>query len=160
MRNNIILSSILTLFATLFFSACNDNEPYQSVQPSPRDGVYEGQNLTVTIDGEPVTSIKSVRIFSETIEYTQGMVVGDQKPGSQATFHTLIIFKGFPGVNEEITLKTVSTLYYFDGNFNVKLTDGIKLYEFFGTFTGDPDAPHSEQGLILEFTSIENSDKE
>lgn len=144
------------LFATIIFSSCNDNEPYQSLQPSPRDGVYEGHNLTVTIDGEPVTSIKSVRIFSETIGYFQGMVIGDQNHGSNPAFHTSVIFKGFPGTNEELTLKTVSTLYYFDGKFNVRLTDGVKYYEFFGTFTGKPDSPHSEQGLILEFISTEN----
>lgn len=156
MKKNIFLSSIMMLFLALMFSSCNDNEPYQSVQPSPRDGVYEGNNLTVTINGEPVTSIKSIRISSETIAYAQGMVTGDQKPGSNPAFHTLVIFKGFPGDNKEITLKTVSTLYYFDGKFNISTNEGVQFYEFSGIFTGEPDSPHSEQGLILEFTSIEN----
>lgn len=156
MKKNIILSSFLILFAAIVFTACNDNEPYQSVQPSPRDGVYEGNNLSVTIDGEPATTIKSVRIFSETISYAEGPVIGDHKPGSNPVFHTLVIFKGFPGINEELTLKTVSTLYYFDGQFEFSLTDGVKFYEFSGKFTGEPDSPHSDQGLVLEFTSIEN----
>lgn len=142
----------MMLFAVLMFSSCNDNEPYQSIQPSPRDGIYKGNNLTVTIDGEPATTIKSVRIFSETIGYAQGTVIGEQTPGSNPIFHTSVIFKGFPGTNEELILKTVSTLYYFDGEFNIRVTDGIQNYEFIGTFTGDPDSPHSEQGLILEFT--------
>ena len=156
MKKNTILSSILMLFATLFFYACNDNEPYQSLQPSPRDGVYEGENLTVTIDGEPVTSIKSVRIFSETISDTQGPVVGDQKPGSNPVFTTSVIINGFPGADKEISFHTVSTLYYFFGECNISLTDGIQYYEYDATFTGDPYSPYSEQGLILEFTTIEN----
>ena len=157
MKKNIILSSILMLFATLIFSACKDNEPYQSINPSPRDGVYEGKNLTVTIDGEPATTIKSVRIFSYMIGYAEGTVIGgNNTPGSNSVYHTSVIFKDFPGVDEELTLKTVSTLYYFDGQFNVSLSDRVQFYEFNGIFTGDHDSPHSEQGLILEFTSIEN----
>lgn len=157
MKKNIILSSVLMLFATLVFSSCDDNEPYQSIHPSPRDGVYEGENLTVTIDGEPCTTIKSVRIFSEIIGYAQGTVIGEQKPDSNPVYHTSVIFKGFPGSNEELILKTVSTLYYFDGQFQLILDDlSSRYYEYNGTFTGDADSPHSEQGLILEFTSIEN----
>ena len=156
MKKNIILSGILMLFATLIFSACNDNEPYQSVQPSPRDGVYEGENLIVTIDGEPAPSIKSVRVFSEKIAYAEGPVIGDQKPGSNPVFTTLLIINGFPGADKEISFHTVSTLYYFDGECSISEVDGIKYYEFSGTFSGDPDAPHSEQGLILEFTFTEN----
>lgn len=160
MKKNVILSSILMLLSTLIFSACNDNEPYQSIHPSPRDGVYEGENLIVTIDGETVTSIKSVRIFSEIIGYAEGTIVGDNGTiGGDPTpvYHTSVIFKGFPGTNKELTLKTVSTLYYFDGKCNIDVTDGFQSYEFLGTFTGDPDSPHSVQGLILEFNSIENS---
>ena len=157
MKKNFILSSILMLFAVLVFSGCKDNEPYQSLQPSPRDGVYEGANLTVTIDGEPATSIKSVRIFSETIGYAQGIIVGGNPiEGSNPVFHTSVIFNGFPGTNKEISLMTVSTLYYFDGECKIRVTDGIEYYEFSGTFTGDPESPHSQQGLILEFTSIDN----
>ena len=157
MKKNIFLSSIMMLFLALLFSSCNDNEPYQSVQPSPRDGVYEGENLHVTIDGEPVTTIKSVRIFSEIIGFASGTIVnGVQNSESNSIYHTSVIFNGFPGTNEEMYLKTESTLYYFDGKFNISTSEGVQFYEFSGTFTGDPDSPHSEQGLILEFTSIEN----
>ena len=160
MKKNIILSGILLLLATFMFSSCNDNEPYQSIHPSPRDGVYEGENLIVTIDGEPATSIKSVRIFSEIIGYAEGTVVGGNGingTDSNPVYHTSIILNGFPGTNKELTLKTVSTLYYFDGNFDISLTDRVQFYEFNGIFTGDPDSPHSEQGLLLKFTSIENT---
>lgn len=158
MKKKEILSSIFMLFAVLIFSSCSDNEPYQSIHPSPRDGVYEGKNLTVTIDGEIATSIKSVRIFSERIGFAEGTVIGDTTPGSNPIFHTSVIFKGFPGIDEELSLKTVSTLYYFDGNCNITVTDGTKYYEYTGTFTGDPYSPHSDQGLILEFNSIVSID--
>ena len=145
------------LFVAFVFSSCNDEEPYQSQKPSPRDGVYEGDNLHVTIDGEPATTIKSVRIFSETIGYAEGTIIGgNTAEGSFPIFHTSVIFKGFPGTNQEISLKTVSTLYDFDGEAKINVNDGVENYVYSGTFTGDPDSPHSEQGLILKFTSLKD----
>lgn len=158
MKKNFILSSILILLTALMFSSCHENEPYQSIHPSPRDGVYEGENLTVTINGEPAPTIKSVRIFSEIIGYAEATVIGgDPTNESQPIYHTSVIFNGFPGTNKEMSLKTVSTLYNFEGKFNIAETNGIQYYEFSGIFTGEPDSPHSEQRLILEFTSIKNN---
>lgn len=156
MKKTIILSSIFTLFVAILLSGCNKEEPYQSIHPSPRDGVYEGKNLIVTINGEEVKSIKSVRIFSEIIGYAEGTVINDQQPGSNPIYHTSVIFDGFPGTNGIMTLKTVSTLYYFDGKFNLNTSEGVKYYEYSGTFTGDPNSPHIEQGLVLEFNSVKN----
>ena len=155
MKKNIILSSILMFFVAILFSGCNKNEPFVP-EPNPRDGVYEGDNLTVSINGETVTSIKSVSVSSIKIPYAQGTIVGDNGSNGLDVYTTSITFKGFPGTDEEITLETVSTIYYFDGLFNIRITDDVQYYEFLGTFTGDPDSPHSEQGLILEFRSIEN----
>ena len=158
MKKNVILSGLTMLFATLIFSGCNNDEPQLS-GPSPRDGVYEGENLTVTIDGEIASSIKSITISSKKIPYAQGIIVGDNGSNggnSNPVFDTSVIFNGFLGNNEDTTLKTVSTLYYFDGKFSISEDDDVQFYEYSGTFTGDPNAPHSEQGLILEFTSIEN----
>lgn len=159
MKKNLFFTGTLTILISLFLSACSTNEPYVS-EPSLRDGVYEGENLTITIDGEPATSIKFVSISSLKIPNAQGIIVGDNgSVGGDRTdvYDTSVIFKGFPGVNGEISLMTVSTLYYFDGKFNVSVNDEVKYYKFSGTFTGDPDSPLSEQGLILEFISIENS---
>lgn len=99
-------------------------------------------------------------ISSLKIPNAQGIIVGDNvSVGDDRTdvYDISVIFKGFPGVKEEISLMTVSTLYYFDGKFNVSVNDEVKYYKFSGTFTGVPDSPQSEQGLILEFISIENS---
>lgn len=159
MRKNILLSYIGTLLVVILLSACNKNEPYQSLQPSPRDGVYEGKNLIVTINGDEITTVKSVRIFSEAIDYDEDHIIGEDGiigGNSNNIFSTFVIFNGFPCSKEELRLMTVSTLYCFDGKFNISSTDGNLYYEFTGTFTGNPFSPHSEQGLILEFTSIEN----
>lgn len=157
MKKNLILSSIFILFVSILFSGCNNNEPYQSIHPSPRDGVYEGENLTVTINGEPAKTIKSVRIFSEIIGYAEGTVIGgNPSQDSNPVYHTSVILNGFPGIKGEMVLKTVSTIYYFDGRFSVSGGDINHYYEFSGTFTGNPDSPHSIQGLILEFSSVEN----
>lgn len=158
MKKEFILSDIIILFVAILFTGCNKNESFQSLQPSPRDGVYEGKNLTVTINGEPATSIKSVRIFSEKIGYANGIVIGDDKTGSNPAFHTSVIFNGFPGSDKELSLMTISTLYYFDGNFNLRTGNSVQYYEFSGRFVGNPDATHSEQGLILEVISVENPD--
>ena len=157
MKNNIYLSAILMLLTTLIFTGCSKNESLQSFGPSPRDGVYEGENLTVTIDGETATSIKSVRVFSRKIPYAQETIGYRSIEGkSLEVYNTSLIIDGFPGSNEEVTLETVSNIYYFDGVFNISLTDGVQYYEFIGTFTGNPDSPRSVQGLILEFNLIEN----
>ena len=158
MKKYLFSTGTFVLFISILLSSCNKNEP-EIPQPSPRDGVYEGENLTITIDGEPATSIKSVSVSSLKIPYAQGTIVGDN--GSTGdnrldVYDTSIIINGFPGTNEELIIETVSDLYYFYGIFNIRITDGVQYYEFLGTFTGDPDSPHSEQGLVLEFTSIEN----
>ena len=161
MKKNILLSGIMMLFLAIMFSSCNDSEPYQSLQPSPRDGVYEGENLTVTIDGEPTTSIKSVKITSIQIPYAEAPGYGDNGVIGGGTgiyiYDTSVIITGFPETTEDITLSTISTIYYFDGQFQLILDDeSSKYYEYSGTFSGDTNSPHSERGLILEFYSIEN----
>lgn len=157
MKRNLILSSIWIVFSTFILSSCDKNEPDIPL-PSPRDGIYEGENLSVIIDGEPVTSIKSVNISSLKIPYAKVNAVGDNGStggNSLDVYNTSVIFTGFPGIKEELTLETVSTIYYFNGNFNIRATGGIQYYEFIGTFTGNPSSPNSDQGLILEFNSLE-----
>lgn len=159
MKKNVILSSILMLFAAIVFSGCSNNEP-DSMQPSPRDGVYEGENLKVSINGEPLTTITSVKIISKKIPYAGDIIVdgnGENGGNSSSVYDTQIIFNGFPQVEEEITLIAVSSLYNFNGVFSIKYEDdSTEYYEFIGTFTGEPDSPHSEQGLILKFNKIDN----
>ena len=158
MKKYLFFTASLALFIFIFLSACSKNEP-DIPQPSPRDGVYEGENLTVTIDGEPATTIKSVKISSQKIPYANGIGVGDNggMEGKNPVYDTSIVFEGFPETREEITLKTVSTLFYFDGDFQLTTEENsVRYFNYVGSFTGDPASPHSEQGLILEFISIDN----
>ena len=160
MKKYLIFTGSLTLFISIFSSACSKNEPFVT-EPNPRDGVYEGEKLTVIIDGEPATSIKSISVSSIKIPYAQSIPMEDNgSTGGNGldVYDTSLIFNGFPGTMEEITLKAVSTIYNFSGIFQqTSIDNSIQFYEFLGTFTGDPDSPHSAQGLILEFTTIENS---
>ena len=159
MKKYLFFTGTFTLFLSFFSSGCSKNEPYVPVN-GPRDGIYKGENLTVTIDGEPEKSIKSVTIESLKIPNAQGVIVGiNGSLGGNGldVYDTSIIIDGFPGTNEELTLKAVSTIYDFNGIFQLtSIGNSIQFYEFTGTFTGNPDSPHSEQGLILEFTAIEN----
>lgn len=161
MKKSFFLVGILPLFLSMFLFSCSKNEPDVPV-PSPRDGVYEGDNLMVTIDGNEIVSINSVMVTSLKIPYTGGFIVGDNginDNNGSAVYDTSVIFSGFPETDEEIVLKTVSTLSYFDGSLQLKTPDReIQYYEYSGKFTGDPDSPHSEQGLILEFKTLEYSE--
>ena len=157
MKKYLTFTAALVLCISFFSSSCSKNEP-DVPEPSPRDGVYEGENLTVTMNGEPVSSIKSVVIKSRKMPYSQSLIVGGNDlmgETNRDVYNTSVIFTGFPGTDEEINLETVSSIYYFDGKFSINMPAGIQYYEFSGTFTGDPHLPHSEQGLILDFTSIE-----
>ena len=160
MKKNLFLTGTLALFISNFLSACGNNAP-EVPQPNPRDGIYAEENLTVTLDGREISSIKSVSISSLKIPYAQSFTGGDEvsmEGGGLDAYDTSIIFNGFPGALEGITLKAVSTIHNFSGIFQLtSIDDSIQFYEFLGTFTGDPYSPHSEQGLILEFSTIENT---
>lgn len=156
MKKKFIYPSVFTFLALLVLPGCSDDEPH-SIKPSPRDGLYEGKNLTVTIDGENITSVKSVRIFSEIIGY--GYDENGATDPSFPVYHTLVTINGFPDIANPFVFTTVSTLYSFEGT--IQVTDALspingQNFEYMGTFTGDPYSNHNEQGLVLEFNRMEN----
>ena len=157
MKKNVILSSLLIVFATLGLTGCSKDEPH-SVNPSPRDGLYEGKNLTVSLDGEPVTTVKSVRILSEILGY--GYDENGFENISDPYFHTIVEITGFPTANENFRFNTISNLYGFEGT--LKVTDAMspslagEYLNFEATFTGYPFASHDLQGLIIQFNKTEN----
>ena len=152
-----ILSTLFTLVFALVLSGCSKEEPH-SINPSPRDGVYEGKNLTVTLDGKPLNSVKSVRVLSEIIGY--GYDENMETDESNPIYHSIIMVNGFPVRGEETRFTTVSDLRGFEGTMSVNNANSPfprQNYEYAGTFTGNAFESHDLQGLILEFTSIDNT---
>lgn len=153
MKKLVIIQSIILFISMVILAGCSENEPH-SVNPSQRDGVYEGKNLTFIIDGEIISSVKSVRVLSELLGYGLEEIEGTlQEDESNPVYHSLLIIKGLPGTKEEVSLNSVSTLYVLDGKTN-RLGNSAQHYVFTGKFSGDPYSPHKDQSLTLEFTSI------
>lgn len=72
-------------------------------------------------------------------------VVGSSDP----TYNSIVFVKGFPTVDTNLTLETVSDLRGFKGTTDINHVE----YEYVGEFTGDPLTTHDKQGLILQFTT-------
>lgn len=152
MTRKILIASICTLFMTILCVGCDKDEA-ESLEnhPSYRDGVYEGKNLTVTLNGNEVPTVTSVSVKSTLLDpnvdpdIDPDQVVGSSNP----TYNSTVIMKGFPTLDATSTLETISDLQGFKGTTAIKNV----TYEYVGEFTGDPLTTHDKQGLILQFTT-------
>lgn len=147
-----LLTSISSLFMALLFVGCNkDEEESLESHFSYRDGVYEGKNLSVTLDGEAVSTVISVSVKSTLLDPNvdpdrdPGQVVGSSNP----TYNSTVTVTGFPVIDATSTFETVSDLRGFKGSATI---DDME-YEYVGEFTGDPLTTHDKQGLILQFST-------
>lgn len=63
MIKKLFLISIHTLFIAFIFISC-DKDEVESLEnhPSYRDGVYDGKNLTVTLNGNEAPTVTSVSV--------------------------------------------------------------------------------------------------
>ena len=147
-----LLTSICSLFMALVFVGC-DKDEVESLEShfSYRDGVYEGKNLSVTLDGDEVSTVISVSVKSTLLDPNvdpdrdPDQVVGSSNP----TYKSTIIVIGFPIIDATSAFGTVSDLRGFKGSTTI---DDIE-YEYVGEFTGDPLTTHDKQGLILQFST-------
>lgn len=136
----------------LVFVGC-DKDEVESLEshPSYRDGVYKGKNLSVTLDGDEVSTVISVSVKSTLLDPNvdpdrdPDQVVGSSNP----TYKSTIIVTGFPIIDATSVFETVSDLRGFKGSTTI---DDIE-YEYVGEFTGDPLTTHDKQGLILQFST-------
>lgn len=149
--SSISLLSAFCLFLCLSLSSCsNDETETEAVSPSYRDGVYSGEQLTVTLDGKDLTTVSSVTITSKMLNAN----VSPDKDSSQVaypsnpTYTTTVELDGFPASGKTSSFTTVSTLVGFSGTASIQ---GVE-YKYDATFTGDPLARHDKQGLVLSFT--------
>ena len=152
MIKKLFLISIHTLFIAFIFISC-DKDEVESLEnhPSYRDGVYDGKNLTVTLNGNEAPTVTSVSVKSTLLDPNvdtdrdPNHVVGSSNP----TYNSTIIVYGFPTVDTASTLETISDLRGFKGTATIQNI----TYEYVGEFTGDPLTTHDKQGLILQFTT-------
>ena len=142
---------ILTILGFLVCSCSKDDEPVGQRYPSHRDGIYSGSQLLVTLDGNPLSSVISVKLESQILEVNQSP---DKEPDEivppiNPTYTTKVTLTGFPKSGKTSTFETISDLLGFEGSASI---DGVE-YQYVGEFTGDPLANHDNQGLILNFTT-------
>ena len=153
MKTKIFNLIMVTIFLTIGFISCSKDEPDSVVNhPSYRDGIYKGSQLTVTLNGKEVSTVSSVTLTST---LKDANVSPDKGPDdfnypSNPTYYTTVKIIGFPNQGKTSTFTTISDLMGFEGETEI---DNVG-YEYVGEFTGDPLWHHDNQGLILNFTSI------
>ena len=145
------LLTILSVLSIFICSCSKDDEPVGQRYPSHRDGIYSGTQLLVTLDGNPVTSVTSVKLESQILDVNQSP---DKEPDEivppiNPTYTTKVTITGFPKSGKTSSFETISDLLGFEGS---TFIDGVE-YQYVGEFTGDPLAHHDNQGLILNFST-------
>ena len=141
----------LSFLSIIMCSCSKEEEPVGQRYPSHRDGIYSGAQLLVTLDGEPVSSVTSVKLESQILDVNQSP---DKEPDEivppiNPTYITKVTIKGFPKSGKTSSFETISDIMGFEGSTSI---DGVE-YQYVGEFTGDPLAHHDNQGLILNFST-------
>lgn len=96
---------------TAILVSCNEEfeELTSGYTPNDRDGIYSGDNLTFTVDGEPRTvnsvTISSRQVGNDTL-YSETL----KKHYLNPIYVTNVIIKGFPGKKDRITIPAISSL--------------------------------------------------
>ena len=135
---------------TYNFTSCHEDVVMSSEKfPSYRDGLFEGKNLKVTLNGKEIKTVEFVKINSNLLDpnvdtdIDTTTVVGSANP----IYWSSITIKGFPTEKETQEFVTISTLQGFEGLARINRM----WFEYEGEFTGDPLMHHDNQGLILNF---------
>jgi len=105
--------------ATAILVSCNEEfEEVTTINiPNYRDGVYSGDNLTFTVDGEPRT-VNSVTISSRQVGNDTLYSDNLKKHYLNPIYATNIIIKGFPGKKDRITIPAISSVAKLRGCIN------------------------------------------
>lgn len=136
--------------ATAILVSCNEEfEELTTIDiPNYRDGVYSGDNLTFTVDGEPRT-VNSVTISSRQVGNDTLYSDNLKKHYLNPIYATNVIIKGFPGKKDRLTIPAISSVAKLRGCINIY----PEYYDCFGKFTGSPLDRHEFQGLELQLIS-------
>lgn len=136
--------------ATAILVSCNEEfeELTSDYTPHDRDGIYSGDNLTFTVDGEPRT-VNSVTISSRQVGNDTLYSDNLKKHYLSPIYVTNVIIKGFPGKKDRITIPAISSVDKFRGCIEIY----PEYYDCLGKFTGSILDRHEEQGLELQLIS-------
>lgn len=153
MTKKVLFTYCFCLFClSLVYIACsNDNDGPAISHPSYRDGVYEGEKLSVTLDGKEVPTIEKVTLTSEFLKNRPSTepLPDSVWAASDPTYTTVVKVVGFPTKGKTTTFETISDMEGFNGTTTIANT----TYDYTATFTGHPLDWHKNQGLILQFTT-------
>lgn len=152
-QKNITMKKLIFSFiavATAILVSCNEEfeELTSDYTPNYRDGVYSGDNLTFTVDGEPRT-VNSVTISSRQVGNDTLYSDNLKKHYLNPIYVTNVIIKGFPGKKDRITIPAISSVDKLRGCINIY----PEYYDCLGKFTGSPLDRHEFQGLELQLIS-------
>jgi len=145
MKKNLAFSIVVIL--ALIVSACGDDEDYEPSYSysSHRDGTFSGSQLEITLDGEPLSGVKSVTISSRHLDNVYEEDSAGNVLANYPIFITEVFIDGFPCKKKAFLFRTVSDYDGFKGHTTVDMKD----YVYKGEFTGMPLDRHEKQGLIL-----------
>lgn len=112
-RGIVVNSRLFSFFvvATAILASCNEEfEELTTINiPNYRDGVYSGDNLTFTVDGEPRT-VNSVTISSRQVGNDTLYSDNLKKHYLNPIYVTNVIIKGFPGKKDRLTIPAISSV--------------------------------------------------
>lgn len=133
----------ISIVLAIVFVGCKDDK-YPS---NPRDGIYAGENLTVTLNKIKVSSVKSATLKS-VMSSENGYIDNQGNIVTTDTSYRLTIkIDGFSTHGDSHTIKSVCRYDEFNGETAIN----GKLYKFAGKLTGDIHDIHDELGLIINF---------
>ena len=151
-KKHITMKKLIFSFivVTAILASCNEEfeELTSGYTPNDRDGIYSGDNLTFTVDGEPRTvnsvTISSRQVGNDTL-YSETL----KKHYLSPIYVTNVIIKGFQQMKDRITIPAISSLAELRGCIDIY----PEYYDCFGKFTGSPLDRHEFQGLELQLIS-------
>ncbi len=154
LHSSIYLAPLLLLGLLLFaLSSCSNDDTDDEATNfgSLRDYTYDGSRLSVTLDGQSLSIVKSA-VVKSTLYRTEK---GEPDPSiiinySHIVYKSVVTLNGFPSAKMTTTLET---LMYDNKEFDGETTVNHKTYSYHGEFTGDPMDSYSKQGLVIQFTS-------
>ena len=132
----LLLILVMTMTITPAITSCGDNdEPASANSPSYRDGIYTGQYLKFTINGDSTIAIKSVSL-SSTLLSTNATTPSDSSIAGSTNpeYSTTVTLNGYPKRKSKTKFTTKSDLIGFYGTTTI---NGV-TYDYVGEFIGDP----------------------
>lgn len=140
----------ISIILGIFAQSCESDPQHPEHPVSRRDIRYEGENLTVFLNGEELDFVKYAFLQSVVVDY--GFTSDSPLDFGNPTYKSKIFINGFPTKKEKIWIYDIdSNFFNCHGDFEHK---GVK-YHLEGEFTGEPIDPDEFMTCTFYFTTIE-----